>query len=82
MHTSNRVARLALGAGALLFAANEIRGLVLAAPVLVAMYEAGGSGMALWLGFCSLAGIALSVAVPWWIARRLKAARHDLAPPR
>ena len=51
---------------------NEIRGFVLAAPVLYAIYETGGSLMGLWIGFCSLAGIALSVAVPLLAARRLK----------
>lgn len=51
-------------------AANEIRGLILAGPVLYAMYRAGGTAMALWLGFCSLAGIALSVLVPLLVARK------------
>jgi hypothetical protein len=51
---------------------NEVRGLVLAAPVLYGMYHAGGTWMALWLGFCSLAGIALSVAAPLFVARKLK----------
>jgi hypothetical protein len=49
---------------------NEVRGLVLAAPVLYGMYLAGGTWMALWLGFCSLAGIAISVAGPLLLARR------------
>ena len=52
--------------------ANEVRGLMLAAPVLYGMYLAGGTWMALWLGFCSLAGIALSVAAPLFVARKLK----------
>lgn len=52
---------------------NEIRGVVLAVPVLWAMYESGGSLMAIWLGFCSLAGIALSVIVPMIAARKVKA---------
>jgi hypothetical protein len=64
--------RLLVNAGILAFLANEVRGFVLAAPVLYAMYMAGGTWMAMWLGFCSLAGIALSVAAPWWVARRLK----------
>ena len=51
---------------------NEVRGLVLAAPVLYGMYLSGGTWMALWLGFCSLAGIALSVAAPLLVARKLK----------
>ncbi|WP_338466379.1 hypothetical protein RXV95_12540 [Novosphingobium sp. ZN18A2] len=53
------------------FALNEIRGVVLAVPILYGMYEAGGTMMALWLGFCSLAGVALSVAVPAFAAKKL-----------
>lgn len=58
--------------GILLFVANEVRGLVVAAPVIYGMYQAGGEAMALWLGFCSLAGIALSVVAPLFVARKLK----------
>ena len=57
---------------------NEIRGAVLAGPVLWAIYQAGGTLMAVWLGFCSLAGIGLSVVVPVygarWAKRRLRSA--------
>jgi hypothetical protein len=49
---------------------NEVRGFVLAAPVLYGMYLAGGSAMALWIGFCSLCGIALSVVAPVFVAKR------------
>lgn len=63
--------------GAVLLVFNEIRGLVLAAPVLYAIYETGGSLMGLWIGFCSLAGIALSVVIPIMAAKRLK---RRLAP--
>ena len=52
--------------------ANEVRGMILAVPVLYAMYESGGTWMAIWLGFCSLAGIALSVVVPWFALRFAK----------
>ena len=61
-----------LKASAVLFVFNEVRGLILAAPVLYGIYEAGGSLMAIWIGFCSLAGIALSVFVPLLAASRLK----------
>ena len=61
-----------LKVGFVALVANEVRGLVLAAPVLYGMYAAGGTWMALWLGFCSLAGIAISVAVPLYAARRFK----------
>ena len=57
---------------------NEIRGAILAVPVLWTMYQSGGTVMAVWLGFCSLAGIALSVAVPVyggrWAKRRFSRA--------
>ena len=52
--------------------ANEVRGFVLAAPILYGMYQAGGTLMAIWLGICSLAGIALTVVGPLFVARKLK----------
>ncbi len=52
---------------------NEVRGLVLAAPVVYAMYQSGGTLMAIWMGICTLGGIALSVVVPLVVARKLKA---------
>jgi hypothetical protein len=64
--------RLLLKVGLVAFVANEVRGVILAGPVLFAMYEAGGTWMAMWLGFCALAGIAISVVAPVWIAKRLK----------
>jgi len=64
--------RLLARAGLALLVANEIRGLVLAAPVLFGMYQAGGAVMAIWLGFCSLAGIAFSVFGPLLVARKFK----------
>ena len=57
----------------MLLVANEIRGLILAAPVLYGMYMAGGTAMAIWIGLCSLAGIALSVIVPLFFAKRVLA---------
>ena len=59
-------------AGVALLIANEIRGLALAVPVLYGMYVAGGTLLAIWIGVCSLAGIALSVIGPLFVARRLK----------
>jgi hypothetical protein len=61
-----------LKAGAVLLVVNEVRGFILAGPVLYAIYEAGGSIMAIWVGFCSLCGIALTVTVPLLAARRLR----------
>ena len=63
---------LILKAGIALLVANEIRGLILAAPVLYGMYQAGGTLMAVWIGICSLAGIALSVVGPLFVAKMLK----------
>ena len=59
-------------AGTALLFANEIRGFVLAGPVLYRMYVAGGTLMALWIAVCSLAGIALSGIGPLYVARKLK----------
>ena len=63
---------LSVKAGLALLLANEVRGLALAAPVLYGMYEAGGTLMAIWLGICSLAGVALSVVGPLFVARKFK----------
>ena len=60
-----------LKVGAVLMVFNEIRGLILAAPIIYGMYMSGGSLMALWLGFSSLAGIALSVVLPIMAAKRI-----------
>ncbi|WP_120716007.1 hypothetical protein [Tsuneonella amylolytica] len=67
---------LKLGAVALVL--NEVRGLVLAVPVLYGMYQAGGTAMAIWLGISSLLGIAASVVVPLVAA---KAVQRRLAKP-
>lgn len=73
MHDAlSTLAGLLLKAGIALLVANEVRGLVLAAPVLYGMYEAGGTLMAIWIGICSLAGIILSVVVPLLVAKKLK----------
>lgn len=64
-------AALLLKSAVVLLVANEVRGLVLAVPILYAMWHSGGTLMALWIGFCSLAGIALSVVVPVFVARKL-----------
>ena len=61
-----------LKVGIVALVANEVRGFILAAPVLYGMYLSGGTAMALWLGFCALAGIALSVAAPLFVAKKLK----------
>ena len=62
---------LFLKGGAVLLVVNEIRGIILAVPVLYGLYEAGGTWMAIWLALCSLGGIALSVFVPMLLARKL-----------
>ncbi|MBA3510342.1 hypothetical protein [Sphingomonas sp.] len=63
---------LLLKIGIVALVANEVRGFILAAPVLYGMYLSGGTVMALWIGFCSLAGIFLSVAAPLFVAKKLK----------
>jgi hypothetical protein len=61
---------LILKGGIVLLAANEVRGLILAAPVLYGLYAAGGTIMAVWIGICSIAGILISIA-PLFVAKRL-----------
>lgn len=63
---------LLLKAGAAMIAVNEIRGLILAGPVLYSVYESGGTLMAIWIGICSLGGIALSVIVPLFAAAKIR----------
>lgn len=73
---------LLLKSAVIMFVLNEVRGIVLAIPVLYGMYQAGGTLMALWLGFSSLAGIGVSVIVPivaekrFGLLRRLRAAAN------
>jgi hypothetical protein len=55
-----------------LVTANEIRGILMSLPVLYGMYEAGGTGMAIWLGCCTIFGVALSVILPLGIIKRLQ----------
>jgi hypothetical protein len=69
---------LVMRVGAVVFVANEVRGLVLAGPVLYAMYQAGGTLMAIWTAICSLVGIALSVAMPMVAAKRLRLAERQV----
>jgi hypothetical protein len=68
--TASTLIDIALKSALVMLVLNEVRGFVLAVPVLYAMYLAGGSLMAIWLGFCSLSGIALSVIVPAVATRR------------
>jgi hypothetical protein len=66
------IVQLLVKAGLAALLANEVRGLILAGPVLYGMYEAGGTAMAMWLALCSLSGIAISVFGPLFVARKLK----------
>ena len=70
---------LLLKTSVVLLVLNEVRGLVLAAPVIYGIYQAGGSLMAIWIGLCSLAGIALSVIVPMIAAKKLQKFVHARA---
>lgn len=78
------LADLLLKSAFVMFLLNELRGIVLAVPVLYGMYQAGGTLMAIWLGFCSLGGIALSVIVPivaekrFGVFKRLRAAANPI----
>jgi hypothetical protein len=76
-----QILRAGLRLGAVGLAVNEIRGAIVAVPVLIGMWRSGGEAMAIWLGFCALGGIALSVIVPIvalrWAERKLDAAHED-----
>ena len=61
---------LSLGAIGIVF--NEIRGAVLAAPVIYGLWLSGGTLMAWWIAICSLGGIALSVIVPVVVWKRMR----------
>lgn len=76
-------AGLFVKAGVTLLVANEVRGLILAAPVLYGMYAAGGTIMAVWIGICSIAGIMISIA-PLFVAKKLNLlpARSTRRAPR
>lgn len=71
-HSRFKIVRFFLRSAAFLLALNEVRGIVLAAPVFYAMYQAGGTLTAIWLGFSSLAGIALSVVIPLVVVRKVE----------
>ena len=63
---------LLLKTGFAVLVSYEVRGFVLAAPVLYALYESGGTLMAIWIAFCSLAGIAISVIAPLVVAKKIR----------
>lgn len=70
-----------LKAGAVFIAFNEVRGLILAGPVIYGIFQSGGTAVAIWVGLSSLGGIALSVIVPLLAAQRIqKFARTRLGP--
>jgi hypothetical protein len=65
------LADLLLKSAFVLFMLNELRGVVLAVPILYGMYQAGGTLMAIWLGLSSLGGVLVSVLVPIMAERKL-----------
>lgn len=67
----NKSVKLLAVLGSIGLVAWEIRGAVMAAPVFYALWTSGGDAMKIWLGICALGGIALSVAVPWFVAKRI-----------
>lgn len=71
-HFFSSLGALLLKVGVVALLINEVRGVMLAGPLLYAMYRTGGTWMAMWLGFCALAGIAISVMAPLFVARKLK----------
>ena len=70
--TLGKLLRALLSAGGVLLVFNEIRGLLVSIPVMLALYQSGGTLMAWWIALCSLGGIALSVIVPAWLLARVR----------
>lgn len=62
--TPSPIVGLALAA----LVANEVRGVIMSAPLIWAMWHNGGSWMQAWLLLC----LAASVVVPVWIRRRTR----------
>lgn len=70
-----------LRAGGVLIVLNEIRGLIMAGPVLWALFQAGGTIAAIYTAVCSLLGIAASVIVPLVGIRKLERLREKAVTP-
>ena len=51
--------------------ANEVRGFVIAAPVMLMLLHRGGTLMAIWLVFYSMVSIIISVIVSIIVAKRM-----------
>ncbi|MFN2100492.1 hypothetical protein [Altererythrobacter sp. MF3-039] len=62
------IASLLLKFGLALVVLNEIRGIIMAAPLIWGLYTAGGSAWDWFITLCLLAGIAVSVIVPLMLA--------------
>jgi hypothetical protein len=74
-----KIAIAALKIASVGIALNEIRGLIMAGPVLYALYQSGGTLMAIWMAICAFGGIALSVLVPLWAARKFEKRLEKIA---
>jgi hypothetical protein len=61
---------------------NEVRGLILAGPVLYTIWLAGGIGTSVMAALFTLACIALSVLIPWWVVRRFVKRAKRKPPPK
>jgi hypothetical protein len=75
-------ATMLLKTGMALLIMNEVRGLIMTVPILYALYASGGTMMAIWLCVCSLGGVALSVAVPLFVGKKLKLVLAPASPRR
>ena len=66
--TPGAILSLLLKFGAALLVANEIRGVIMAAPLIWKLYDFGGSQWDLFITLCMLCGIALSMIIPLMLA--------------
>lgn len=55
------------------WAIRNVIGVLAVIPVFTKMIEMGGTPMAIWLAFCSVAGIALNILLPTLAYRKLRA---------
>lgn len=55
------------------WAVRNVIGLIAIVPIFAELIRQGGTLMAIWIGVCSLAGVALNIALPALAYRKIKA---------
>jgi hypothetical protein len=74
---SRAIIRRAFDLAARLFilgwAVRNVIGLIAVVPIFAELIRQGGTLMAIWIGVCSLAGVALNIALPTLAYRKIRA---------